>query len=140
MKRALAYVAVWTVIALTIGLLLGSLNLGRFHALSSGGVKTYGTVLALEPSNHQAVHYAYQVDGVAYKGSGTVGEGNTSFGSLSPGESVLLEYTPTNPASSALGDTHARLHNEITSIAIAVLLFPSAIVFGFILKNQRSNK
>jgi hypothetical protein len=140
MKRTLEYIAVWVTAALVIGLLLGSLNLARFSALASDGVKTFGTVFALEPSNHQTVHYTYQAGRATYKGLGTVGEGNPSFGSLSHGDSILLYYAATNPASSALGDPHARLRNEIISVAIPVLLFPSILVFGFIRKRRRSRQ
>jgi hypothetical protein len=116
-------VAGWLALALIIPIVLGSLNLLKYRALVSGGVRAYGTILTLESENHQSVSYSYKASGVTYKGAGTAGYGNPSFQSLSQGDQLLLYYVATEPEVSSLGEPRERLQNEIVFV-----LSPSVLI------------
>ncbi|OOG36232.1 hypothetical protein B0E51_17855 [Rhodanobacter sp. C05] len=131
------YVGLWIVLALAIGSLLGSQNLHRYYALDSQGIKTSGTVIALEPEDHQGVRYSYQVAGNTYKGVGTVGSGNPKFGSLEVGTSVLVYYVGSDPGISELGEPGPRLQNEIESVLMAALTAP-IFLLGIFAQGGRS--
>ncbi|GAB3096001.1 hypothetical protein GCM10027159_14550 [Lysobacter terrae] len=134
MKKALRYLAAWVALALCFGALVGSLNIPRLRTLASEGVKARGTVIALEPTNHRAVRYSYQVGNATYSGVGSDGYGNPDFDSLDTGDSILLYYGATAPATSVLGEPRARLRNEVSSVVSVMLFFPSIIVLAFIAK------
>ena len=68
MKRMLVYVAVWAVLAIGLGALVGSLNVPKLRVLAADGIKTQGAVLALGPANHRAIRYSYQANDVVYSG------------------------------------------------------------------------
>jgi hypothetical protein len=140
MKRLLAYAACWIGLALCIGALVGSLNIPKLYALATGGVRTQGSVLALKPANHRTVRYAYQVAGVTYEGAGTLGAGNPAFGSLTPGSPVLVHYVATNPGTSILGEPGPRLENEVSSVAMAMLVLPSLLILALVLARRRQGQ
>jgi len=126
--EAVAYVGLWIALALAVGGITGSMNLRRYYALESDGIRTTGTVTALEPENHQVVRYRYQVAGATYEGVGSVGVGNPGFNALDVGTSVMIYYERPNPRVSALGDPAPRLHNEIESVTLASFLVPTILV------------
>src|SRR4051812_46031387 len=109
---AVAYVGLWITLALAVGVVTGSMNLRRFYALESDGIKTTGTVTALEPEHHQVVHYRYKVADATYEGVSSIGVGNPTFNALDVGTSVMIYYEESDPRVSALGEPAPRLQNE----------------------------
>jgi hypothetical protein len=81
----------WLVGALAITIPLSRINLTEYYRLSRG-VRTHGVVTGLEPANHQAVHYTYQVDGKTYSGAGQAGFGNPEFCLLSLRSSAISRH------------------------------------------------
>jgi Protein of unknown function (DUF3592) len=140
MRRVLTYAALWVALAIAIGSLIGSINIGRYREIAKQGVKTNGTVLTVEPHNHQTVRYSYQVSEITHSGSGTVGVGNPDVDTLAPGDSIVVYYAANAPATSVLGDPRPRYENELVSVALAALLFPSLVVGGLILKLRRQRQ
>jgi len=126
--RAVAYVGLWIALAIAVGGITGSMNLRRYYALESDGIRTTGTVTALESENHQVVRYRYQVAGATYEGVGSAGVGNPGFNALDVGTPVMIYYEASNPRVSALGNPAQRLHDEIQSVALASLIVPTILV------------
>jgi Protein of unknown function (DUF3592) len=134
-----SYLVVWLLMAIFMGALLGS-NLPRYRTLTLDGVKTFGSVIAVEPQQHQAVRYTYLVNGETYTAVGGVGDGNPPFESLSSGDSVLLYYVPSNPSLSELGEPDSRLKNELISVLIAILIFPTILAWSLVSRWKRFSK
>jgi len=126
--------ATWLVLALGLGALVGGQNLRRYYLLATDGIKTQGVVVDTEPQNHQLVRYSYQVAGISQAGVSNIGYGNPPFASLHAGAPVLVYYDSSEPTSSVLGEPAPRLSNEVVSVALVMLLFPSLIVWRLVSK------
>jgi hypothetical protein len=127
MKR---FLLLWIAGASLIAFVLGSVNVPRLYSLTRRGAATCGSVTALEPNNHQTVRYSYQVNGQTYAGA----QQGTDIGVLKTFSSQCEEfvhYLPENPAISCFGDPAPMLSNELTFIALAMLIFPSVALFGW---------
>ena len=111
-------------------------NLLRYHRLEHG-LCTAGVVTGLEPWNHQAVHYKFNVAGKDYSASGRAGFGNPEFNSLGIGQQVAVYYLPGNPDESCLGIPSELEENEIVPLALAGIIFPLIAIAGFSFRYAR---
>jgi hypothetical protein len=84
----------------------------RYRDLAKGGRPARAAVTALEPRNHQQVHYTFRLDGRVYAGTGQAGYGAPRFSELAVGDSIPIYYLPRNPEKSAIGDPRPRFRNE----------------------------
>ena len=117
--------ALWLLAAASIFALVGSLNLPRLFAIVRAPVAMQVVVLETLSTQHQAVHYAYRVEGRDYRGAGTVGVGNPDFASLHPGDALLAFRAASRPELSVLGDPRARLRNGFLSAMLPAVTFPT---------------
>lgn len=117
--------ALWLLAAVSIFVLIGAINLPTLFAIVRAPVSMQAVVIETLPTQHQAVHYAYRVDGRDYRGVGTVGAGNPDFASLHPGDAVLAFRAASRPELSVLGDPRARLRNELLSALLPAVMFPT---------------
>jgi hypothetical protein len=118
------FLLLWFLSASLIAVLASRGNLVGFYRLTHWGVSARGVVTALEPGNHQSVHYSYEVDGSSYSGIGGGGFGNPAFGFLSVGQAVFVYYLPNEPSVSCMGYPDKLLTNEEIPIILAALIFP----------------
>lgn len=138
--RFLLYLGLWIFLAIGIGIVFGSVNVKKFYDLVTDGSNTFGTVLSVNLKNHDTVCYSYTVSGTPYNGcDNCCGFGNAPIKSLEVGNLVKLYFVDSHPETSGLGDPRPRLHNEIFSMIIAMLIFPSLIV-GAIANRGRLQK
>jgi uncharacterized protein DUF3592 len=121
----------WFLGAFLIAVLASGGNLVHFYRLARWGVSARGVVTALEPGNHQAVHYSYEVHGNSYSGIGWGGFGNPAFGLLSVGQAVFVYYLPNEPSVSCIGYPDQLLANEEIPIILAALIFPPLALFAW---------
>jgi len=119
----------WFVGALLVVITLSRSNLIRFYRLAHEGVSTRGMVTALEPLNHQAVHYSYEVEGRSDKGIGWAGYGNPQFEVLSINPELSVYYLPKQPSISCIGKPDRLLRNEEIPIILAGLIVPTFVLF-----------
>lgn len=96
-------------------------NLATFYRLAHGGVATSGTITAIEPQNHETVHYLYSVDGKSYAGEGAVE-------SLTALRQVTVFYLPSRPDTSCLGSPQDLLDNEETFVLMVSLSSPTIVM------------
>jgi hypothetical protein len=96
----------------------------EYWELSHRSVSTRGVVTRLEPRNHQAVHYSFEVAGRSYERVGRAEFGNPQFGFLSVGQPVFVYYLPENPYVSCMGYPADLLKNEEVSIFLASFIMP----------------
>lgn len=128
--------ALWLLAAALVFALIGSINLPRLFAIVRAPVPMQAVVLETLPTQHQAVRYAYRVDGREYRGTGTVGAGNPDFASLHAGDAVLAFRAASRPELSVLGDPRARLRNEVESALLPTVTFPT-FAWGVLLFRRR---
>jgi hypothetical protein len=120
----------WILGALAITIPLSRVNLTQLWRLKHG-VPIHGVVTGLEPGNHQAVHYEYKVAIEAYSGTGRAGFGNPEFCCLAVGQDVIVYYLPESPSESCVGIPDELIKNEMSSIALAGIIFPLFAMVGF---------
>jgi Protein of unknown function (DUF3592) len=125
------FLLLWVLGAFLIAALASRGNLVHFYRLAHWGVSTRGVVTALEPSNHQAVHYSYEVHDSSYSGIGSGGFENPAFGFLSVGQAVFVYYLPNEPSVSCMGHPDQLLTNEEIPIILAALIFPPLALFAW---------
>ena len=118
------FLLLWLLGAFLIAVLASRGNLFRFYRLARWGVSARGVVTALEPGNHQAVHYSYEVDGSSFSWIGWGDFGNPAFGFLSVGQVVFVYYLPNEPSVSCMGYPDQLLMNEEVPIILAAIFFP----------------
>ena len=120
----------WFVGALAIATPLYRLNMPHFLQLRQG-LRSNGVVTGLEPANHQAVRYKFDVSGNEYSGVGRAGYGNSEFCCLSVGQNVIVYYDPADPSKSCLGIPEKLIKNEIPPILLAGIVFPVFALAGW---------
>jgi hypothetical protein len=125
MKR---FLLLWFAGALLIALGIGSFNVPFLYRLVRRGVPACGTITGYEPENHNSVHYSYEVNGKTYTGiqQGGVGTRVTDFSPTCRDDVVY--YLPEDPQQSCIGYPEPMLRNEIDTIAIGMLIFPTFIL------------
>jgi hypothetical protein len=123
-------IGLWIVGALAIMIPLSRVNLTQYWRLKHG-VLSHGVVTGLEPGNHQAVRYTYQVGKEIHSGVGRAGFGNPEFCCLAVGQQVIVYYLPENPSESCVGILDELIKNETSSIALTGVIFPLFAMVGF---------
>ena len=121
----LRVVGLWLLGAIACGAFgLYFFSVRLFYGLKSYGVETTGIVTQLQPANHQAVYYSFEVPGSTYSHIGRAGFGHPEFRSLTVGQNVVVYYLPDDPSRSCLGNPELLFDNEV----IPVILMASLIV------------
>lgn len=131
------YVIVWLVLALVFTVGVGCFNLPAFYKLSTLGVLGSATVTEVTPEYHNTLRYQYQVGGGTYQGRMQTWTPNPGLDQIKVGQQVVIYYDPKNPGLSVPGDPKRMLKNEILSVALVGLVFPSLIVGVWIHKSRQ---
>ncbi len=113
--------------ALVVGPVIGSQWWQAFQ-LTRHGVRVPAIITALEPNNHRAVHYTYDVNGVSVQ---TFGQGGIDgrFDDLKVGQAITVQYLPSHPRTSRVGDPrqefldYCLLFGVFLLVVIALLFF-----------------
>jgi len=105
-------------------------NMPHYRRLQHG-LRTHGVVTALEPGNHQAVRYQFEVGSRSYSGVGSAGFGNPEFDSLSVGSSVIVYYLSDNPNESCIGIPSELIDNEVGALGLVAVFFPLFAIGAF---------
>jgi len=129
----------WLILAAVFGFGIGSFNVPLFERLVTNGVLGRATAVKLTPEIHNTVCYEYQVRGAKFEGQKQSWRPNPPIGQITVGQPLVIYYDPLNPSFSVLGDPEPMLTNEIISVGMVVLAFPTAIVFG-LMQNQRKKR
>jgi hypothetical protein len=126
MKR---FVLLWLAGASLIAIGVGSFNIPLLYALVHRGIPTCGTILTIEPRNHNSVHFSYEVNGKTYYGvqQGGVSGNGADFSPYC--RDNVVYYLPENPERSCIGYPTPMLNNEIDAILAGMLIFPTFILF-----------
>jgi hypothetical protein len=119
----------WFVLAVLFALGIGSFNLPLFNGLLAHGVEAPATAVKLTPEFHNTVRYEYQVDGKKFEGQDQSWLPNPPVAEIKVGQALVIYYDPQNPSHSVLGNPKPMLANELISVGMAALLFPTFIVF-----------
>jgi hypothetical protein len=114
----------WLLGALAITIPMSRENLVQFYRLRRIGVMASGVVTDLQPGNHQAVYYSYEVAGKAFSGIGRAGFGNPEFCCIRVGQTVIVYYLPHDPSESCVGLPNELIKNEVPPIVGAGITFP----------------
>jgi hypothetical protein len=116
---------VWLILACGFGVLTGSFNLPKFWALSQRGVSTPGH--ELKTAENGTVGYEFKVGQKIYRYS-VLRQSNEN---LYPGANVTIVYDPLNPQQSIVGPLKPMLDNELVTIGMIILVFPTIIMITF---------
>jgi len=111
------------------------LNVRKFYALSKRGIHTDARVTKLEPSNHNAVYYSYDIDHISYSGAGSASNIGRKGEAMVVGDMVSIAYDPVSPASSCLGDPNDQLESLIHGVMF-ISVFPTVFFFVFYLRKR----
>src|SRR5258708_1108352 len=114
----------WFIGALAIAIPISQINLVRFYQLAKKGLPTEGVVTDLQPRNHQAVNYRFELAGRTYSNIGRAGFGNPEFCCLTVGQKLIVYYLPDDPTISCSGIPKELIENEVPPLALAGILFP----------------
>jgi hypothetical protein len=101
----------------------------REYRLDKEGTRTSAVVTALEPNNHQSVHYSYRIDTTTLNGFGRAGFGNPEFHQLRIGQQVVAVYLPSEPRVSCLGSPRQLLTNDVIPISLFLLIVVAIISY-----------
>jgi hypothetical protein len=121
----------WLLGALAISIPLWRVDLVDFYRLKHEGVRINGVVTKLDPGDHQAVYYKYEVAGSIYTGIGRAGFGNPEFCCVTIGENVVVYYVRAKPSKSCIGIPDVLIKNDIVPIAFAAITFPIFAIFMY---------
>jgi hypothetical protein len=99
------------------------------YRLEMQGVRTRAVVTALEPTNHQSVHYSYRADSTSFDASGRAGFGNPEFNQLRLGQEVTAVYLPAAPGISCLGSPRQLLTNDLIPFSLFLFIVIAAITY-----------
>jgi len=126
-------VAVWltlTALSATVGFLI--INPMQDVQLAKHGLRTTGTVTAIEPENHQIVRYRYSVSGKDYVESGHGGRGNPVFANIAIGQTLIVFYDPAKPETSTLGYPGNNLKVDLAGVVFVAIAIPFVIVLSLL--------
>jgi hypothetical protein len=124
------YVIFWTFLAIVFAFGIGGLNLPRFYRLTKHGVLGQASAVRLAPENHCTVYYQYQVGGRTYHSQGQSWMPNPPLGDIAVGQKLVIYYDPENPSVAVLGNPKSMLKNEVISVGLATIAFPTFIVLA----------
>jgi hypothetical protein len=94
-------VALYLVMAATVGIVLGSRNVPTYWQLLQSGRSTDAAVLRTNCANHGSVFYRFQAEGREYEDFGNAGFGAAECDKLNPviaSWSITCQLTPTSIA------------------------------------------
>jgi hypothetical protein len=117
----------------------GILDWSRFYWLSKRGVQIDGRVTSLEPENHNAVYYAYAVNGEGYGGIGAASKIHRDSATMKVGETVPVVYDAADPGFSWLGDPNQELSSRTNGV-IFLAAVPTLAFFVLYLKGAMRSK
>jgi hypothetical protein len=132
------YALTWLVMAIAIAIGIGSLNWVFYRRLSVRGVTGQAIVVELLPKNHNTVRYEYQVGGRTFQGQMQSWPPNLPLEQLSVGQPLVVYYDPVHPEESVLGDPKPIFKNEMISIALAAVGFPTFLVVVWAWRTSRN--
>ncbi len=133
-KKFMIAVIVFTASAITLTLILGSLNWRKYNDLVKMGIPTEARIVTKEPDNHLSVRYSYIVNQQDFSGLESVGR--KRINGLNVGDNVRIYYLPTNPAISCFCDPREKLINE-TQATVLAAVFGSLIIVGLVFRKLR---
>ena len=120
----------WLVLAAVFAIGIGSLKVPLLNRLIAHGVKAQATAVKLTPEFHNTVRYEYQVDGTKFEGQDQSWLPNPPLQQIKVGQPLVIYYDSLNPSISVLGDPKPMLNNELISVGMVVIAFPTFIVFA----------
>jgi hypothetical protein len=118
------------VFAVSFGLGAGR-SAWNFYRLSHDGVLTQGTVIGLEPENHNTVRYTYKVNGQTYA------RADQGFSGFAVDQTVPVYYLPQQPDVSSVGDPDSLLTNELFPLVLATVTFPLFAIVAYAVRYPR---
>jgi Protein of unknown function (DUF3592) len=128
------YVLTWLSLACIVAVVAGYLDLPSYRRMAARGVPGSATVVELTPQFHNTLRYEYQVAERTFQGQMQSRTPNLPLERLRVGQSVVVYFDPANPSDSVLGDPKPMLANEIESVAVLAVVFPSFIVLVWAMK------
>jgi hypothetical protein len=123
--RMAMFALAWLALATVFGSMLYPINMPKLRQLVAHGARATAQVTKLDCANHNRAFYAFRVGIVEYSGH----DGMPGLCEEMRGETIIVYYDRTNPASSIAREPRAALENETVSIAAVCLLFPTIILF-----------
>jgi hypothetical protein len=102
------------------------------------GVTGQAIVVELLPKNHNTLRYEYQVAGRTFQGRMQSWQPNPPLEQLSVGQPLVVYYDSEHPEESVLGDPKPIFKNEMISIALAAVGFPTFLVVVWAWRTSRN--
>lgn len=103
-------------------------NVPLLHALVHRGIATCGTIITIEPQNHNSINFSYEVNGKTHNSVQQGGvSGNGADFSPCCRDNVVY-YLPENPQPSCIGFPRPMFNNELNAILVRTLVFPTSIL------------
>jgi hypothetical protein len=112
------------------------LEVPKYYFLTTLGISTEGSIIALEADKHGSVVYGYKTTSRdSYEGSGLAGDINARFDDLQLAQKVRVYYDPWAEGVSCLGEPGKHLSTMLRGNAF-IASFPS--LFLLVMKIRRS--
>jgi len=122
------YFVIWLALFLAFAVGLGSLNLPTYYKIATHGVSGKASVVELLPNIHNTVRYKYHAAGQVLQAQHQPWQPNPPLERLNVGDQLVIYYLPDRPEESVLGDPRPILKNEIVSVGLAAVIFPTFLV------------
>ena len=133
MARILGLVGLWVVLAAILAMIVGGHAID-YYRLSEHGIATVGTAVAKKP--HDQIEYVFEMDHRTHKGIGRQSLSGPGNQETQIGDKLAVYYLPEAPDVSCLGHPHDLFSNEIVSVILVVLLFPTMIILALIVRRS----
>jgi uncharacterized protein DUF3592 len=136
-KSLLIFWLLSTLCAIALGVFM--LEVPKYYAFETRGLKTEGRIIELQPQNHRAVVYRYQVDGRGFTGSGRAGDVYREFDELRVGQEIPVIYDPDDVSISCMGDPQRQLSSRLRGTAFLSAMPSLAMIILMIRKGAKAD-
>jgi hypothetical protein len=116
----------WVALATIFACVLVPFNIPRIVDILRHEASVTGTVTAPDCSNHNSVRYSFDFGGKPYAGFFPV---DGPCGSLKAGSPITVYFSTVSPEKNEIREPARDLWNEIITIALVCLTFPTIIVW-----------
>jgi hypothetical protein len=118
-------------LAALFGMIADHTNLIRFYGVMKNQAQCVGVVTGTDCAVHDSLFYSFPVGPRSYQGAYYGGCNSRT------GQSILVNYDKQNPAINVSADPTSAWWNEVSTIAIGSVMFPSLLLIFFALRSWK---
>ncbi len=125
--KGLQWFGLWLLFAVVFAVLLGGQCMDYWRLMENGRL-TQGIVTERKPHNQLA--YSFEINGRTYTNPGARPDTVFSYEHSSPGDTIAVHFLAGSPTVNCLANPKRLFKNEITSVLLGCIAFPSLAVIA----------